>query len=361
MNINKIKIGFISGAVIFLLAGCSSTIPTTITGTNIPYPSVDQLYYEVPRELKDDYLRVETITKYKNYLVGKTIFIDPGHGGEDRRNKSLTGAIVEADVNLKVALMLKDFLEEAGARVIMSRYGDDTVPLENRAYMANESDADVFISIHHNASANKQDYWTDYTTTYYHAAFGYYEYEPCARDLARYIQRDLSYSMRNSGGLISFDGTVSDYVIFSGEGFLVLRDTEIPAVLVECAFFTNRMEEKRLAIDEFNEVQAWGIFRGIGKYFASGIPNIVLLMNQSKLNGDVLDLTFKLEDNSGIQPESIVAYFDSVKTEHQYNEVENLLKINLTGIKKGAHEVRIICQNNNNNYSFPYHKKLILK
>ena len=361
MKISKMKLAFIAGAFMLILVGCSSTTVTTTPDTNAPYPVVNIPYYEVPRELKDDYLRIETITKYKNYLVGKTFFIDPGHGGDDRRNKSITGAIVEADVNLKVALMLKDFLEEAGARVIMSRYGDDTVPLESRAYMANESGADVFISIHHNASANKQDYWTDYTTTYYHAADGYYEYEPCVRDLARYIQRDLAYSMRNSGGLISFDGTVSDYVIFPEEGFLVLRDTEIPAVLVECAFFTNRMEERRLAIDEFNEVQAWGIFRGIAKYFASGIPSIDLLMNQSKLNGDVLDLTFKVEDNSGIKPESIVAYFDSVKTGYNYDEVENLLKINLTGVDKCEHEVRIVCQNKNNNYSFPYHKKLILK
>ncbi len=88
------------------------------------------------------------------------------------------------------------------------------------------------------------DNWTDYTSTYYHGFDTDYVYEPSERDIARYIQRDLSYAMRNAGGPGSFDGTYSDYAIYPGEGFAVLRNTVIPAVLVECGFHTNTHEEQ---------------------------------------------------------------------------------------------------------------------
>jgi len=61
--------------------------------------------------------------------VGKKIFLDPGHGGEDRKNKNNTGDVVEADVNLRVALNLKKYLETAGAIVILSREEDKLLNL----------------------------------------------------------------------------------------------------------------------------------------------------------------------------------------------------------------------------------------
>jgi N-acetylmuramoyl-L-alanine amidase len=241
----------------FILIGCGSSV-----------------YYEIPYDLKNEANRTAFMQKYSPYVKDKVIFIDPGHGGSDRKNKGYQDLAVEADVNLNVSLYLRDFLEEAGAVVIMSRIKDETVELKKRPELANRSGADIFLSIHHNAPGTEGDNWTNYTSVYYHSKESEYNYEPSERDLARYIQRDLSYAMRNSGGPGSFDGTYSDYSIYPGEGFAVLRLTEIPAVLVECGFHTNTHEEKRLIIDEFNKIQAWGIFRGLSRYFSAGIPEI---------------------------------------------------------------------------------------
>ncbi|MEO8398806.1 MAG: N-acetylmuramoyl-L-alanine amidase, partial [Ignavibacteriaceae bacterium] len=225
-----LKFLFILFAAAIILSGCSSS---------------ENVYYEIPLEFLYPQKKTEFILKYQLYLIGKKIFIDPGHGGEDRRSIGPQKLTVEADANLNVGLALRDFLKEAGVTVFMSRTTDATVDLKERSYMADSSGADIFISIHHNAPGSDSLKLIDYTSTYYHAKETDYEYEPCERDLARFIQRDLSYAMRNSGGLGSFDGTYSDYNIYPGQGFSVLRVTKIPAILVECGFFTNPHEERR--------------------------------------------------------------------------------------------------------------------
>jgi len=355
--LNKIFISVIMTVTLFY--GCSSTAPTITK--SVPYQLIAEPYYEIPPDLENDELRTETIRKYSEYLKGVKIFLDPGHGGSDRRNSSLSGAVVEADVNLNVGLFLQEFLEEAGSIVFMSREYDETVELARRSELANESGADLFISLHHNAAPRADNYWTNYTSTYYHATENDYEYEPCERDLARYIQRDVSYVMGNSGGLGSFDGTISDYVIYPGDGFSVLRKTEMPAVLIECAFHTNRMEERRLLEEEFNQIEAWGIFRGLGKYFQTGIPKIELMKEESQLAGGELNLFFSLEDERGIEPKSIVVYFDSLETKHEFIEEESKLVVQIENASEGEHSLRVVCANKLNKYSFPFHKKIILQ
>jgi N-acetylmuramoyl-L-alanine amidase len=341
----KFKITFTLTAI-FLAAGCAAGPP---------------IYYELPVEFRFPEKQKEFIGNYSEYLLGKKIFIDPGHGGEDRRSVGVNKLVVEADINLAVALALRDFFREAGVEVIMSRDRDMTVDLKERSYMANRSGADLFISIHHNAPGQAGGHWVNYTSTYYHAKETDYEYEPSERDLARYIQRDLAYAMRNSGGLGSFDGTYSDYNIYPGAGFSVLRVTEIPSVLVECGFFTNPFEEQRLALEEFNKIQAWGIFRGICRYFAAGVPEIRLLNDPEKIIGSS-NLSFSITDKSGINPASIKVYFDSTAYNNfSIDETNRLLTVSLDQIASGEHVIRIIAANKNNNYAFPYHQKILIK
>lgn len=343
-NMGKIKI---ASALLFLL------VFVKCTTINLPL-------YETPPDWKDESVRLKTISDYSRYLNGKKIFLDPGHGGEDRRNKSRSGDVVEADVNLSVALFLREYLSSAGVEVYLSRDKDETVPLARRSELADSSGADLFISIHHNAPAKWEDDWTNYTSTYYHAKETDYEYEPCERDLARYIQRDLSYVMRNPGGLGSFDGTYSDYLIYPGEGFSVLRRTKIPSVLVECAFHTNRLEELRLNDETFNRIQAWGIFRGIAKYYRAGIPSIEFLPDSSKNYEGGSQLVFLLKDSTGINPRSIFVYLNREEIKFDYNVENSLLRIDagiLTGQEKN---LRIICANKNGNHSLPFHKKIIM-
>ncbi len=316
--------------------------------------------YEYPPDWKDLAKRDSVIKYYSIYLNGKKIFLDPGHGGEDRKNKSKNGEIIEADVNLKVALYLKDYLTKACVSVFMSREEDKTVPLLLRSELANNSKADLFISIHHNAPSKWEDYYTNYTSTYYHAKENNYEYEPCEKDIARYIQRDLSYVMGNSGGLGSFDGTYSDYEIYPNEGFSVLRRTKIPAVLIECAFHTNRLEILRLNDEVFNQIQAWGIFRGIAKYFKAGIPQIDILHDSVKYENNVLKISFLFKDSSGINPKSIIVFFDKKEINYMYNRDTNILTITTEIVDTEEHLLRIICANNKGNHSFPFHKKVFI-
>jgi hypothetical protein len=239
----------------------------------------------------------------------------------------------------------------------MSRLKDETVDLRKRYNMANKSGADIFISIHHNAPGGEGDNWTNYTSTYYHATEKDYVYEPCERDLARFIQRDLSYAMRNSGGPGSFDGTYSDYSIYPGEGFAVLRLAEIPAVLVECGFHTNTHEEKRLVMDEFNRIQAWGIFRGLCRYFYNGIPQIELIEPRFPVKDGNISFEFRLSDSSGIDSSSIKVLFDSLHI-NNFTFINNILKAGVDSVKTGDHVIRVIAANKNGNHTFPFQRNI---
>jgi N-acetylmuramoyl-L-alanine amidase len=329
-----------------IFAGCSAS---------------ESIYYDVPVELRDQGAAQGFISQYIPYISGKKFFLDPGHGGDDRKNKGYQGLAVEADVNLRVALYLKDFLERTGGMVLMSRTTDKTVGLKDRSVMANESGADIFISIHHNAPSREGDNYTNYTSTYYHAADSDYEYEPCEHDLARFVERDLSYAMRNSGGPGSFDGTYSDYNIYPGEGFSVLRETSIPAILVECGFHTHHLEERLLAIDEFNKIEAWGIYRGLCRYFKTGIPDVIPLSKDTVLRSGHPELLFALRDSSGIDTSSLIVDFDSIKTYgFTFNRETGILNVPLSEVKPGLHEIRIIAANNNGNHNFPFRRQIVI-
>lgn len=324
--------------------------------------SADITYYELPIEFKNPQKKQNFLDSYKKYLAGKKVFLDPGHGGEDRRSIGPQKLAVEADANLHVALALRKFLEEADVKVIMSRDKDMTVDLKERSYMADSSGAEIFISIHHNAPGSGGDEGINYTSTYYHALESDYEYEPCERDLARFIQRDLAYAMKNSGGLGSFDGTYSDYWIYPDAGFSVLRVTKIPSILIECGFFTNPHEERRLAIAEFNNIQAWGIFRGLARYYAAGIPVIELAANGNNLYEDTEQYKFIITDSTGINSETIRAYVDSIKTQNFiFDEQNGILTFPLTDLSVGEHSIRIIAANKNGNHALPFHQKIVKK
>lgn len=327
----------------FLFFGCTTT---------------KTLYYDEPIELKDEKLLIKFIQDNSKYFIGKKFFIDPGHGGSDRKSKGYKGKVIEADANLKVALYLADLLKQAGAEVIMSRDKDMTVDLKQRSIMANKSGADFFISIHHNAPGKEGDNITNYTSTYYHATESDYEYEPMERDLAKYVQRDLAYAMRNSGGLGSFDGTYSDYIIYPKQGFAVLRQTEIPAILIECGFFTHYMEEERLALDKFNRIEAFGIFRGLSRYLRASTPRIEFIL-QNFVSEDSIEFYYEIKDSVAIDSNSIIVYVDSVKTQNfEYDALNNRVKVKLKNPPEGEHSIRIIAKNKNGNHSFPFHHKI---
>lgn len=324
---------------------------------------VYNVYYVKPLDWHPEEKRDSTIKFFSPYFQGLKIFLDPGHGGTDRKNKGPQGLAVEADVNLKVALYLRDYLTKAGAIVNMSRERDTFISLDYRSRLANEWGADIFISIHHNAPSRSGDIYTNYTSTYYHAFPSDYEYDHSSHDIARYVQRDLAFAMGNSGGLGSFDGTYSDYLIYPKAGFSVLRKTNAPRILVECAFHTSAYEEQRLVIDEFNQIQAWGIFRGLGRYLRQGIVRLSILSDsisiskqkQIEINIDDqnvgIDTTFYIAQ---IDTQNVTGIFSINKTEKKF-----IIQLNSLIIKPRTSELKVVVKNVNGNHSLPFRRRIV--
>jgi len=314
-----------------------------------------KVYYVKPLDWENESKRDSTIKHYAQYLKGWKFFIDPGHGGEDRRNKGPEGEAIEADLNLRVSLHLRDYLQKAGAKVILTRDKDSTIPLIERSRLANESGSDIFISVHHNALGNN-DHVTNYTSTWYHAYEGHKEYNPCNHDIAKYIQRDLAYVMGNSGSLGSFDGTMSDYTVYPNSGFSVLRNAKIPAALIEGSFFSSYYEEQRLIIPEFNEIQAWGIFRGLGKYLKAEIPKLESL-SELKFENNQPEIKIQVDSKQDIKKNSIQVFIDNKENNYKYDDNKKVISIIPdTILNNGDHLLDVVVENKNGNHSFPFRK-----
>ncbi len=330
---------------IIFIYGCSST---------------SNLIYDLPDELRDAQLYNEFYSIYSPYIAQKKIFIDAGHGGSDRRNKGYNSEVTEADVNLKVALDLKDYLERAGAFVFLSRDKDTTISLFDRSVMADSIHPLIFISIHHNAPPDDENIWVNYTSTYYHSQENYYEFNPFERDLAKYVQRDLAYALRNSGGLGSFDGTYSDYSIYPGQGFSVLRETLTPGSLVEAAFNTHHLQSQLLLIDEYNKIEAWGIFKGLCKFFKTGFPKISILSSDT-VNSKSSFLSFWVEDSSEIDNESIIVKIDSLKSnKFSFDNKTKIISVDASDLTEGEHKIKIVLSNKNKIHNYPFEIKFFV-
>jgi len=219
-------------------------------------------WYHIP---KSDY----SIPPQAQYLKGLKFCLDPGHGGDahiPNYKRGPTG-VREAEMNLRVAFYLKEFLEKSGAIVILTRSGDDNMDLKTRAEIATLNQADMFISLHHNACDNPR---TNYASTWYH---GDADFSPVSLDLARYIQQSLEENLRLPNLLPT--GLLSDYLMYP-DGFGVLRHLEVPGILLESSFFSNPKEEKLLNKPAYNRQEAYAIYLGIVRWAAAGIPKVVL-------------------------------------------------------------------------------------
>ena len=216
----------------------------------------------------------------------KVVVIDPGHGGKDPGAVGATG-YYEKKANLKIALYLKEYLEkELGLTVIMTRSGDTYLDLKKRTAVANDKGADLFISIHNNASTSRSPYGI---STYYLAVtsdkkaltVAARENDTTIEELSEldYILTDLVVSAkRNESSLLAkfvqegmvnsvkkgYD-TINSIGVCQGP-FWVLVGAQMPSILVECSYISNRREEKRLMTDDYLKSLARGIFNGVQRY-----------------------------------------------------------------------------------------------
>ncbi|WP_404987644.1 N-acetylmuramoyl-L-alanine amidase [Clostridium culturomicium] len=185
-------------------------------------------------------------------VCGKLIAIDPGHGGDDPGAIGKYGlGLQEKTIVLNVGLMVRDMLIEKGYRVIMTRTGDyrladnSTEDLKKRAEIANNANADLFVSIHANSAEDRR---ANGTETYYHKNLSS---TSNAAKIARAIQTNLVSSLgRYDRGVKTAD-------------FSVLRNTKMDAALAEIAFISNADEEKLLGSEQFQRNAAKAIVDGI--------------------------------------------------------------------------------------------------
>jgi N-acetylmuramoyl-L-alanine amidase len=217
------------------------------------------------------------IPPYARFLEDVTIVLDPGHVGQVDKGggwkRGPTG-LREAEVNLRVAQFLREFLAEAGARVVLTRDTDDSLgmsdadDLRSRAEAANSLRADLLLSIHHNAADSAQ---ANYTTVFYHAGP---DHSPASLSAARYVLAGLNDALRLEQHLAC--ALVSDMSIYKSDGFAVLRHARVPAVLSEASFHSNPDEETRLRDPLYNRREAYGMFLGLARWAQAGLPSVRL-------------------------------------------------------------------------------------
>lgn len=181
-----------------------------------------------------------------NSLKGKTIVIDSGHGGSDEG--AAREGITEKDINLCIALKVRQLLQEKGVNVVMTRVNDTKVSLETRVQISNDSRADLFVSIHQNAL---EDYVTYGTETWFEKT------SVESKKLAEVVQSSVVESTNGKDR-----GTKSRHSLY------VLQNTKAPAVLVECGFISSDAERNLLKDHTYQEAIAKGIVKGIEKYFS---------------------------------------------------------------------------------------------
>jgi N-acetylmuramoyl-L-alanine amidase len=175
---------------------------------------------------------------------GHVVAIDAGHGGRDPGAIGPTG-LAEKDVVLDIAHRVRDLLVRAGIRVVMTREVDVFVDLPDRPRMARQQGATVFVSIHANASTRPSVQGSE---TYY--------LTPQSQVLAQMVQEELA----RIPGLVNRGIRTAN--------FLVLRESDVPAVLVEVAYISHVDEEARLRQHAFRQRLAEAVARGVQRFLA---------------------------------------------------------------------------------------------
>lgn len=190
-------------------------------------------------------------------LSGLVIALDPGHGGKDGGAMSRAG-LIEKDVNLKIALYLRDFLQESGAYVMMTRETDTdladvgskrrkTQDLHRRVEFVKEHEAQLLLSIHLNAIPSAR--WSGAQSFYDSRS------HKDSQAMATFIQNELIHNLENT-----------DRKAKNISSVYLLKSVEIPSVLIEAGFLSNPHEAELLSTEKYQKKVAASIYRGVLRY-----------------------------------------------------------------------------------------------
>jgi len=262
--------------------------------TKPDYKLIIKIYGEKPEEITE--ISSETTVGLTTFYIQDKqnlqkrkikIVLDPGHGGEDPGAVGPNN-IKEKDLNLNIALYLKDLFDKEKFDVFLTREEDVFIPLIDRTNFANEKNADIFISIHCNASPNKNK-----------KGFEIYFLSEKASDPEALATQNLENSVVKLEGPPTEEKIKLQEILWSmatvefmnessklcyhitqnvvkrlklenrgikQAGFFVLRGASMPAVLVECGFITNPIEEAKLNMKNFQKQIADSIYNGLQEY-----------------------------------------------------------------------------------------------
>lgn len=165
---------------------------------------------------------------------GLKIVLDAGHGGNDGGTEGVNA--LEKDINLSVVLKMKPILEAGGAEVILTRDEDEWCDLSERNYIANPTGADLFVSIHCNAF--EEDSTISGLECYYHKR----------SDISKGYAESLIQAIGQSGEIKTRYAMEQNYQ--------VLRDSSIPAVLIEMGYLSNPTDCQNLISDDYQDLLA---------------------------------------------------------------------------------------------------------
>jgi N-acetylmuramoyl-L-alanine amidase len=203
----------------------------------------------------------KTWTYWTMPLSGKVIALDAGHGGPDGGAKSSEG-LFEKDINLGITLYLRDYLQQAGAVVVMTREVDKdladagtkgysrrkTEDLKQRALFVVQNKSDLFISVHLNSIPSSR--WTG-AQTFYSTA------NERSKALAIFIQNQLKLNLLNTDRVAKSINTV-----------YLLKVLKIPSAIVEVGFLSNAEEARLMADRSYQQKVAASIYQGILRYYS---------------------------------------------------------------------------------------------
>ncbi|NLY19985.1 MAG: AMIN domain-containing protein [Tissierellia bacterium] len=196
---------------------------------------------------------IEREKKKVSNISELVVVVDAGHGGKQPGTSK--GDYLEKEFNLDVALKLERKLKNLGFTVKMIRTGDNSVDNFERANIANESMADMYVSIHANSALNPDA--SGIEVLYYPNDTGAIKYE----DQSPFAKSILDGVVRSTGA--------KNRGIIKRPDLIVLKNTQMSAALVECGFISNEAELDKLKSDAYQDLIAEGIANGIRNYTKS--------------------------------------------------------------------------------------------
>ncbi|NGX30584.1 MAG: N-acetylmuramoyl-L-alanine amidase AmiC [Candidatus Anoxychlamydiales bacterium] len=200
--------------------------------------------YSVPQKM--------VAAAYKNKTIQRPVIVlDAGHGGRDEGAKIRYPYLEEKKLTLTATLFAKKYLEQLGYKVVLTRAKDYFIPLKKRADVANTAKAELFVSIHFNSCPNKIAHGIE---IYYHNSLENKAKSKNSQNLASCVLQDVinKTNARSRG-------------VRRGK-FCVIRETKMPAILIEAGFITNPQERDNIRKTAYLEKISLGIAQGIESF-----------------------------------------------------------------------------------------------